>query len=357
MAITITPTLDLSSPVSEHPVFLSELHVITLHGVTEPVTITITVITNQRWDLFNNRYVPNSNGEVCIYDVDKLLEPELSDGPVFFDFSVAPESVGYNVTVWHTQVFPANTSVEEPASTFLPSFFLSASSAPRDTTIGRYELLSAYLSEKSTVTAECHYLSADNKISSQSVEIATLNPGMQTFDVSPALFAKPDAGMLVGYEIICGERRRNYRVLPSLPFPSAKFIFKNCFNCWETIYFTGKRESTPTFTRSSAVVSGNMRNYRIDYVLSHKVSTGPLRQGMEMTIIDCARSMAVFMLEYNGLAGDEVTVTDCDLKYSNDFSEILGGSFTYRLADSQTSRIHAPRPPKLFDNSFDDKFN
>lgn len=355
MAITITPSFDLSSPVSEHPVFLSDLRVITLHGVTEPVTVTFG--TRSAIEFFSNRYTPDSNGEVRVHDVDRLLDPGLAEGPAYIDISIAPDSVGYNVIVWHAYVFPANTAVAEPAVTFLPSFFLSAYAGPRDTAIGRHELLSAYLDEESAVIAKCHYLSADNDFCHETVEIATLPKGMQTFDVSPALFAKPDVGTLIGYEVICGERLRKYRVMPTLPTADPALLFRNCFGCWETFYLTGKKETTPSYSRSNAVAGGKLRNYSIVETVSHKVKTGSLRWGLEAVAMDVARSKAVFLLNPDGSAGDEITITDSDLKHTNSDSEILECTFTYRLTDSRTSRIHAPRLPKLFDSSFDEKFN
>lgn len=357
MAITITPSLELSSQVSTHPVFLTELRIITLHGVTEPVTVTFSAGNGMMAEILSNHYTPDRNKEIQIYDVNKLLMPELAYGPVYVDISVAPDSVGYNVMVWHTLVFPGNTSVGERAVTFLPSFFLSASHQDRDTAISRRELLSAYLAEETNVTAECHYLSDDNKIVTRTVDVCTLAKGMQTFDASPGLFVNPDCGPLISYDISCGERRRKYRVLPSLPPAATSLLFRNCFGCWETFYLTGKRETTPAYTRSNAVVGGKLRNYDIEETISHKVSTGSLRWGMESICMDVARSKTIFLLNADGSAGDEVTITDGDLKHSNDSSELLECTFTYRLADGLTSRISAPRPPKLFDNSFDDKFN
>lgn len=78
---------------------------------------------------------------------------------------------------------------------------------------------------------------------------------------------------------------------------------------------------------------------------------------MVPVVDDLCRSREVFILKPDGLAGDEVVVTDCDLKRTNEGLAPHDLSVTYRLADRLNARVAATRPPRLFDATFDNKFS
>jgi hypothetical protein len=84
--------------------------------------------------------------------------------------------------------------------------------------------------------------------------------------------------------------------------------------------------------------------------------TGPVRNGLEVKAYDLARSLYVFLMNADGSAGDEIVITDCDIKYTNEDNEIPDFTFTYRLAERYTDKIATVRPPRVFDATFDEQF-
>lgn len=299
-------------------------------------------------ELFANTYTPDADGVITVYDLDKLMVshiPELlSEFSLYVNGAALPPSP--------VTVVKCDALISEPAADFLSDFFLGCQVDERDTVLGRHELLNAYsASTQEVAVAECVYLAGDGKLARASLAVGAVL-GLVSLDVSPARLVS-DAGRLVAYSVVCGKRRARFRVLADAPATDPSFIFRNRFGVWEILHCTGLKETNPSFTRDHAVVGGRMRPYDIKETVTFKAFTGPLRHGMEEVVMDLARSRAVFVLNPDGSAGDEVVVTDCSLKHNNDDSSLSDLSVSYRLADRGVPRIAVTRPPRLFDNTFD----
>ncbi len=328
--------------------FVSEFTTLEFSGVVESLTF---IIKSGDKELFNNLYYPDSSGALTIYDLDTLLELYIDE--IYIDITLYANGniIGPDII----SVFTCSASVEDTAQTFVKDFFLSSMMNERDTCMGRYETLTAFCPEEEDVKALCSYRLPDGSIETSEVGITSLL-GWSPINVSPDRFYRADA-QLIGYVVSCGKRTQRYRVLAYAPPADPVFMFRNAFHAWETFYFTGKKEIEPTYTRSHATVAGRFRNYHVEEVVKYKVYTGPLRQGMEAVAFDIARSEEVFLLNKNGIETEEITILDCDLKYSNEDKEIPNLSFTYRLADRRNARIAVVHPPNIFDKTFDESFN
>lgn len=325
--------------------FVSELCRLSfLEVATDELSLSVEV---EGAEVFANTYVPDPGGGVTVYDLDRLLEP-LIDG-LYVDTVISVNGVAHEV-----KVFACDAAVSEPAVTFLPDFFLTPVMTERDTAIGRLEILSAFCREEERLMASCTFLLDDGGVETRTVE-GPLLQGAVSVDVSPALFVS-SPGRLISYTLTCGKRKARYRVLGYAPEADPALIYRNCFHVMETIYLTGKKETVPAYSRSSAVIGGRLRNYDVTETMSYKAMTGPLRPGVESAVYDLARSREVFLLSPDGSPGDEVTVTDCDLKRTNEDDAIPDFSITYRRADRRNHVYGALRPPRLFDKTFDETF-
>lgn len=326
--------------------FTSEFCRLSFSGVTDTLVLVFVV---DGFPVFENRYVPDSAGRVTVYDLDLLLESCLSDTPP----SVRIFANSYLLGSF--RLFGCAASVAEPAQTFVTDFFLTPHTGVRDTAADRFESLTLFCAAEEAVTARCAYVKDDLSVVEKTVAVESV-VGWSALDVSARRFLDPASGRLVGYTVLCGKRKASYRVLAYTPKADPAVIFRNCFNAWETFYFTGKKETSAAYTRSQANIAGKLRNYHIDETVSYRAMTGPLLHGMEIVALDLARSKEVFLLNADGSAGDEITVTDCDIKHSNEDDEIPDLTFTYRLADRRNSRIAVTRPPRVFDNTFDETY-
>lgn len=338
MAISTTPEL------TEY-MFASELCRLTFTNVATE-TLTLAIIAGGK-QVFGNTYFPNSDKTVTVYDLDRFVEALIDD--IFIDLTFVingePEPV---------KVFACSASVSEPAQTFVSDFFLTPVMGERNTAIGRIELLTAFCPTEEKVDVQCTFLLDDGTIETRPDGLGVLS-GWAPFDVSPARFSGGE-GRLIAYTVTCGKRKARYRVLGYAPSADPVMLYRNCFHTWETIHLTGKKESSASYTRSQAIIEGCTRNYEIQETMSHKAMTGPLRPGTEAMVLDLARSKEVLLLNADGTPGDEVTITDCDTKMTNEDNEIPDFTITYRLADRRNVRVNAVRLPRIFDKHFDEHF-
>lgn len=307
-------------------------------------------IKKEGTEIFSQTYFPDDSGTVMIYDLDKLLETFIADLYANFTFAVDGADAA---TVC---VIPCSIAVPEPAETFIEDFFLTAADGERDTASGRFESLTMACAAPTEVTAVCSYIGAGGKVSAKTISLGTKR-SVTRFDVSPRLFLDDSLGRLIGYEIRAGRRRARYRVLANPPEADPALIFRNCFGTLETIYLTGARQTTPSYTRSAALIEGEFRNYDIEETMSFKATTGPLRPAMVAVALDLARSKEVFLLDHDGSTGDRVTITDVDVKHTNEDNSIPDFSFTYRRSDRRSALLDVNRPPRLFDDTFDDTYD
>lgn len=305
--------------------------------------------------IFAGEFFRGADGMITIWDLDQILQPYISEQYADFMFTVHDEPL----TSHYVSVFYCAWSLDVPASVFLEKRFLTPTDGTRITGPGRHEPLTAFCAAPTQAKAVCLYCSEDGATSSAEVQLGEVS-GIGVLNVSPARFENMPKGRLFAYSVVCGERKADYIVEKSLPELSDAFIFRNSFNAWDTIYLCGTRTVEPQYTRLSADVDGYRRNYSINEVLQLKTYTGPLLPGMEWVAMSLARSQAVFLLLPNGDSGDEILVNDCDLKHDNSWGSPVDLTFSYRtasvsyrLADDRVARLSIPRPPRIFDDSFD----
>ena len=299
--------------------------------------------------ILSQTYYPDENHNVVIYDLDKLLETYID--ALCETFSLLVDGT----TVKTIVVITCRTAIAERANTFYTDFFFTPSMGERDTAIGRHETVTLYCDSNTSIDALCTYLSADGAIVTNTKHLASIS-GWAPVDVSPEKFYDASAGQLISYVIQAGARKARYRVLATAPEADPAFIFRNSFGCWETIHLTGAKQVTPSYTRSNALIEGMNVMYDIEETMSYKAHTGPLRPGMVPVALDLARSLEVYLLGDDGIAGDRITITDVDVKHTNEDNSIPDFSFTYRRADRRSAQLAVVRPPRVFDKTFDETY-
>lgn len=306
-------------------------------------------ITDASGEIFAQTYYPDENDGVTIYDLDRFFEDHIEGFSNTYSFYLDDTKIGEVMVIF------SRVAVAEAANTFYKDFFFTPSMYERDTALGRHELVTAYTDEETDVNAICTYRSADGSIVSKTVELDAVT-GLSPIDVSPLRFYDAESGTLLSYIVQAGTRKARYRVLSAPPEVEPAIIFRNCFGCWETIHFTGSKQVSPTHTRSSALIEGQMRVYTIDEVMSFKAHTGPLRPGMVPVALDLARAIDIYLLNSDGTTGSRLTITASDIKYTNEDQAIPDFEFTYRLTDRRNAVLSVVRPPKVFDDTFDETY-
>ena len=326
--------------------FSSELDVL---QVTTAAAINVT-ITHGSSVVLSSTYTP-VNGVVTIYHLNKLLAPLITDVVADFTFSDGTTSKTVHVV-------RAGVLVNEAADTFLPSFFLSTVMTERDTMSGRHECVSFIATGQDAVevVAICTYVDGSTVNTATKSVAAELAAGeLHTVDVSPDQFVDSTHGTLVSYVVVAGERKMRYRVRPAATSEVA-MIFRNAFGAWETIYLPGSRATEPEYTRETANVNGKLTLYNLDETMQWVSHSGILRPGGVTLAHDLARSKDVFLLD-GATAGDAIVITAVDVKTTGDWDENADFTFTWRRATNLTAMLEAQRPPKLFDDTFDETYD
>ena len=325
--------------------FVSELDIIEITAAND---VTFTITDSNSDVVLSSTYTP-VDGVVHVYHLSKLLQPLITE--VVADFTFTAGSTSKSV-----HVVQSRERVQEPAMTFLPSFFLSEVMTERDTAIGRRECVSLLPLSTTTVTAVCTYWDG-SALSTATKTVATnLAAGtVHTLDVSPSAMVDSSMGDLVAYEVVAGERTMRYRVTV-LPNASVAMLAQNNFGCYEPIYLQGMTEFNTDFTRESALINGQLKHYNIEAVKTFKSFTGALRPAGVLLAQDLAASKDVYLLE-NNITGDAIVITAVDVKYTDEDSEVPDFSFTWRHASMMGASTTAVRPPELFDDTFDDTYN
>lgn len=327
--------------------FVTELDVI---EVTSNSDVSFT-IADSGGTLLSGTYTP-VGGIVRIYHLARLLRPLIDGVTAAFTFTAGSTSKTVHVV-------QSGVTVSESAATFLPSFFLSAVMTERDTSLDRKELLTLIPVEQSlpTMQAVCSYWDGESLVTATKPVAGIIVANEPCYvDASASRFVDSELGTLVAYTIVAGERTMRFRVT-TLPTAEHAMLFHNTFGAWEPIYFAGMTEDAPEYTRETAYVNGKMQLYNLEETASFKSWTGPLRPSGVALARDLARcAKGVFLLEGSETT-DEVTITAVDVKHTSADNEIADFTFTWRRSAMWSVMLKTVRPPKLFDETFDETYN
>ena len=108
-------------------------------------------------------------------------------------------------------------------------------------------------------------------------------------------------------------------------------------------------------SRSAAYVDGEYRNYYIEENRVVKANTGVISETMVCLVDELARSTEAYLIE-KGEIGRQITITDSELKRTNDLDSLYSFQITYRLAKRNQNILKVIRPAKTFDSTFDKTF-
>ena len=161
------------------------------------------------------------------------------------------------------------------------------------------------------------------------------------------------AWALVSYEVKVGARTMRYRLMPQGMnlAPVTGIRYRNALGVDDTFYFFGAVTEKLKPTYSAAQIGGVTRNYRIEAQTEWEAQTGPMTRGMERLLRDVAVARRAWLLA----DGEEITLTGCDIKQSNEWGITPTATVSWREA-GEGQRLMAPTGVRTFDGSFDEAF-
>lgn len=176
-------------------------------------------------------------------------------------------------------------------------------------------------------------------------------------DASPQTLTAPHsdhaAWALVSYEVKVGARTMRYRLMPQglNLAPVTGIRYRNALGVDDTFYFFGAVTEKLKPTYSAAQIGGVTRNYRIEAQTEWEAQTGPMTRGMERLLHDVAVARRAWLLA----DGEEITLTGCDIKQSNEWGIAPTAAVSWREA-GEGQRLMAPTGVRIFDGSFSEAF-
>lgn len=324
-------------------------------------------ITFASEEIYNETLYPDTNDEIYIADIAKLVEPYAKKSLVgtltiqMTDQTVTTDSDG-NETATNGQTQTLTTEltycaalISEDAATFLAAHFLTLLIGAKTTALGRIEYLHYVGTDAATVTA--YY--SDNSSQAFTAEKTGGNDNYSTIEVSPSLFTA-EGKTLVSYTVNAGSRTQEFVIDFNAPDAAPVLLFNNSFGCQDIIYCTGTHTVAPEFTFSSAYIDSTMQNYDIKETRTFKADTGVLTFPMAQWLNDLFRSDTVQLLNFNNTEaqpGQYVVLTDVKAEYSNDHDALPRFTFSYRYAKRNQNILDLDRAGRIFDNTFDYTFN
>lgn len=375
---TLTFRVEYIQPVIElmnfHDLYFSsaldKIAFILKNARREDYSAKFTLLTNSE-TILSETYVPDLNNEIIIRDISSLINPYLKDVLVS-NFSISISVFDKNTSEFFAPAYKSfkalycEVVVDINAVDFIGRFFLSTLMGAKVTALGQKEYLHFATIDEDFVSGDeniiaykvfAYYVNSEMKqvsnVINRNVSLNADNLQIVTIDASPHNFVEKGL-TLVSYKVVVGNRIQMYYV--GKRYDSEPDIaFKNSFGLLETLYFTGTKEEAPEMSRSAGYVNGEYRNYYIEENRVVKANTGIIPEAMVCLVDELARSTEAYLIE-KGEIGRQITITDSELKRTNDLDSLYSFQITYRLSKRNQNVLKVQLPAKTFDSTFDKTF-
>lgn len=296
---------------------------------------------------------PDSAGMVCLYDLAELLNdhlPKRAVTEVCFGLDDHAESV---------KVIPSRADIAQSADDFATANFLTLLDGTKPTYIGAQEFLPYYATASQPApTITCLWVNPTTaevqETSGRILSITHYGNNLHTAYFQPEQFVCPaDGFMLHSFRVEHGARRQDYVLAEPIDCTPLSLKFCNNFGQTETFHLFGTVEKELKPTRSTASFGGKTRNYRVEDVPTWKCHTGILTPSVQPLFADLCAATEACRLDN----GAEITITDNELKISNDRYGVQTGSITFRETARHALHKKQNVPHRTFDNTFDGTFD
>ena len=343
--------------------FPSELNVIELEGCGKQVRVVLTLGSNKVFEAT----LTTLKGKVRMENLMPLLRDKTTD-PID---GVQPQELILNVDSTtkfaSCLLIPCRVRVADvTAMQVVNNAFLTfAGREPKLIPQQAREMLYWYkfdevLSNVKATANACWWNAETQQVENteQRLEVGENTEGCLFYlDASPKMLTAPRgnhaAWALVSYEVKVGARTMRYRLMPQGMnlAPVTGVRYRNALGVDDTFYFFGAVTEKLKPTYSAAQIGGVTRNYRIEAQTEWEAQTGPMTRGMERLLHDVAVARRAWLLA----DGEEITLTGCDIKQSNEWGITPTATVSWREA-GEGQRLMAPTGVRTFDGSFDEAF-
>ena len=303
-------------------------------------------------------------GKITLSDLTDLLTPYARQGLIVaLDIKISERddtdqelsNAEINASVIYCCVDFQTSNVQVNVSDFCDNHFLSILLGPKISAPGRLEFLHYLSTDDASVIAEY----SDGTKATFVPPTVQGNEKYTTIDVSPSRFVS-EGKTLVRVTAIAGKRTQEFDMDPEQPDAAPILLFVNSFGVEELLYCTGKHQVSPSYTRTTAWVNGNLKNIKIEEKRKFSADTGYLNVAMQNWADELFRSDDVRLVNiYKGepQVGKEVTLSDSKSEVSNADDDMAKFTFDYQYSQANHNVVEINRAGRIFDNTFDNTFN
>lgn len=298
-------------------------------------------------------------GRVTLYDIASLIETEMrTSGYSTADFTLSVFTDTANnkadSCVFHV-LYCDRFSVCTDVPNFLKENFLTTLSMRRLAPGSSISLF--FYAEKGESVAYTvahsfnkvdsdalyrHEYTIDGGKTADSSGVVQLNISLNTIVADAASFATARLGdiTLLSFTVRCGQRSISYFIDPILSDRNT-FLFRNCFNVWDTATLPVVTTSKTDVERSTAIINGSSRFYNQSTAKTYEVEAGPLTSDEAKWIDQLFSSYDVFRIElneadcYDPLILTPVLITDCTCEVQDGDEKLNVVKFTWRFTDNR----------------------
>lgn len=303
---------------------------------------------------YSQSYVPTSEGIITVFALDEIFKVQKTSSLGKCIISITNE---YDEKIEYSfYCIQCSASLDVTATEFLDNYFLiSSCSDSKNTAYGRPERFwILHTSGTRNLHRKCYYINSDNVISVETYtypftvneyELKAIEFNSNEFDVSGKTLFK--------IEFYDEFRLLSYDVDIRKDIDSFLFEYENVFGLMDTITYFGLKESEQKATYESGQLNGRLINSNIQCYTETKVHSGYISQKDIYPYISFITSPKIFLSDDSMLRG--VILTDQETAYSNDLSEMIDFTVTFRY--ERDMMIIKAKDNRIFDDTFDFTFN
>lgn len=339
-------------PTIPQKCFPHELDTLRITGLAAGETL-IFLLNDDNDASFDASLTAGTNGAVVVSDLASLLR-ELTDDGDYRECTLHIEA-GSEEQDFEFVLLPCRMELTETAADFCEAHFLTLLQGTKPTYAGADEFLwyDTPNGVTSHPTAKCTWVDEANgtfRVTTEAVSESAVD-GYWRIDAAPGQFAAPAEGFaLHSFTVVAGTRRQHYVLRPTPDAEPTTLWFRNAFGRTETFHFFGTVETELKPTRSTASFAGRTRAYRVEAVPEMTARTGHLPDALFLLFEDLCGALHVTLS-----SGEEVTLTENELKLSSDRYTPQEGTATWRYATRARS-FATLTAQRTFDTTFDDTY-
>lgn len=202
------------------------------------------------------------------------------------------------------------------------------------------------------VTTNVGKTASDTKVHQMDISFNTVSS--LSSNLSTYVGFIPARAKLVSFTITMGKRSVTFFIDKSLRAED-HFIFRNCFDVWESAYFHAETTAKTNVNSSLAILGSESKLYDFSVNKTYEVETGPLNSDEAEWIDQLCSSHEIMRIETDSTIGEQLFVhaiiTESTCEISDTDEKLQTVKFTWRYVDNRP-HVRMSTSPGIFTEQY-----